>query len=228
MELEAASERGAAQRGPGTCPPPKSCPWWAGAHSKPLRTLPGQIWPRGLKRRPRSSPSGARLPPPSPALSTEASPTPGRGVGGVGGGLGVSGTVHNVGAITGVLPGCSAPSPAPFPPQGHSSAFPSLLLLACLVLCPPPPPHGFWGGVNGCGHPPPPHSLYSHASFLSQDQVRGGWGGTKKISLESGGTGGTGGGHTNGAGGGRPRPPPGSSQRGSASQGYVLCRQRQD
>lgn len=82
--------------------------------------------------------------------------------------------------------------------------------------------------------PPPPHSLYSHASFLSQDQVRGGWGGTKKISLESGGTGGMGGGTQTGLGGGVPVPRPGPrsealllrgtccADRGRIRRGFVI------
>lgn len=78
---------------------------------------------------------------------------------------------------------------------------------ACLVLGSPPAPQDLGLG-DGCEHPP--ITLCSHASFLSQDPVRGMQVvGTKNV----------------GRGNHPPPPPPRSLQRGSASQGYALCEQ---
>lgn len=135
---------GAAQRGPGMCPPPPKILPVVGRGSFQAPLHPPRTDLASRTEAPTSEQPfwGQAPPPPSPAFSTEASPTPGCRVGDMGGaGEGGSSAMHDVGAITGVLLGCSAPNPAPSspPPPGHSSAFPSLLLLACLVLCLNPP-----------------------------------------------------------------------------------------
>lgn len=216
MELEAALEQGGLRRGVLACAPlpPKSCPSWVGARSKPLCTLPGQIWPRGLKRRPRSSPFGARLPPP-PAPHFPLKHLQHRGAGwATWGGLERGGPapctmwVQLQASFLGAL---HPTQPLPHPPPRVTPA-PSLPCCCLLAWCfASTPPNGFrvGGGTQmDVGIPPPTLALFPRLIFKPGPGEKRGWGGEPKISLESGGTGG---GHTHkmGPGGVSPCPRPG-------------------